>query len=364
MYQSRTDISVKFCRGRSLLSFSAFVCSSDFNIKWWIVRVCVLAAVCCWHPARSQFLRQWHQRTWSPLQNYKIWCFIRYVGKVVDLAFNLYLHVAYDCDYSSWHDIIFHGVDSITKWTPRRPPHALVGGGRWFVYHRRNLFCFPNCLVLRPKLSHSLTLVSRPRITFANIVSKYFTSSFFYNVSQSPINTLQHSTGASAWRPRIDTTWNYKDARRLHSEERTQTSMTTKKIQMHRQSFWTERVMRMKLTRYNRRWSERKLQRWPMANQKSTISSWAIAKSNRCLPHRSPAQRSSWSPKKSKRLWRIHWTPFCNAPMKKREQEFVLLLIFSLSKYLSTCCTGSQWTRFSTEKSQNSSRPPMPSTRL
>lgn len=55
-----------------------------------------------------------------------------------------------------------------------------------------------------------------------------------------------------------------------------------------------------------------------------------LPKLNRCLPLRSPAQRSIWSARKSLCLWRTYWTTFCIARMR-RDAQALRLAVYSIA---------------------------------
>lgn len=82
-------------------------------------------------------------------------------------------------------------------------------------------------------------------------------------------------------------------------------------------------------------------------NQSSSMSFRSTLQQNRCLRHRWPANWSSCSPRKYNPSWRILWTTFCNARMRRWVQELVLSFTTSLNNFSSICCAREWWGRFS-----------------
>lgn len=110
----------------------------------------------------SKSVRQWDHWNCSLRRNFTMWCFIREVDTVVDLAFNMYLHKANSCEFR-FSCTAFHVWKAFQKNTSAAT--SCVKGRRASIsLHSKSPFCFPDCQLPLPDLSYCLTLVSQPRI--------------------------------------------------------------------------------------------------------------------------------------------------------------------------------------------------------
>lgn len=132
------------------------------------------------------------------------------------------------------------------------------------------------------------------RLKPINTFFEYCTSPILNNVARPPFNTFQHCTQFPAGWPGIDTAQKIWGCTRHHFLQSTQTSMNTTRIQTHGSSFWTERAVRRKMTRYTRRRLQTETPTMAKGKSKVNNDSGATLKLNTWLPTRSPAQQNTW----------------------------------------------------------------------